>query len=296
MVGIINLVIATVCAAMFSIFFKIFEIRKIDSMQAIFFNYVTAFILGLAFSFDGTFVTNPLKERWLGPVAILGFIFIAGMVILSKSTERVGVAISTVCSRASMIIPIILSYMFVAGSKEPQWIAVILVIIGMSLTVWTGKAKENDRKFSILDVLIPFGVFLCFGLSNSINKIIQDRVVVNRAEWPDAMVNRELSMVTACIFLFAMIYGSLSFIRNRNGFQWKNVVGGILLGVINYVCTYTLMIAMKTIDSSILFPAHNLGIVTIGALVGWLHYHEKMRPHQVAGIIIATAAICWLCF
>lgn len=296
MVAILNLVIATICAAMFSIFFKIFEIRKIDSMQAIFFNYLTAFVLGLIFSFDGTLVSNPLKERWLGPVALLGFIFIAGMVILSKSTERVGVAISTVCSRASMIIPIILSYIFVAGSKKPQWIAVALVVIGMSLAVWTGKDKENVRKFSIMDVLIPLGVFLCFGLSNAINKLIQDRVVVNRAEWPDAMVNRELSLVTACIFLFASVYGLFSFIRNRHGFQWKNVVGGVLLGIVNYVCTYSLMIAMKTIDSSILFPVHNLGIVTIGALVGWLHYHEKMRPHQVAGIIVATAAICWLCF
>ncbi|MCQ2083438.1 MAG: DMT family transporter [Bacteroidaceae bacterium] len=296
MVAILNLVIATICAAMFSIFFKIFEIRKIDSMQAIFFNYLTAFVLGLIFSFDGTLVSNPLKERWLGPVALLGFIFIAGMVILSKSTESVGVAISTVCSRASMIIPIILSYIFVAGSKKPQWIAVALVVIGMSLAVWTGKDKENVRKFSIMDVLIPLGVFLCFGLSNAINKLIQDRVVVNRAEWPDAMVNRELSLVTACIFLFASVYGLFSFIRNRHGFQWKNVVGGVLLGIVNYVCTYSLMIAMKTIDSSILFPVHNLGIVTIGALVGWLHYHEKMRPHQVAGIIVATGAICWLCF
>jgi len=294
--GVVNLIVATICASLFSIFFKIFEIRKIDAMQAIFFNYLTAFILGLVFSFDGTFVTNPLKARWLGPVAILGFIFIAGMIILSVSTRRVGVAISTVCSRASMIIPIILSYIFVAGSRKPQWIAIVLVIVGMSLTVWSGNGQKNEGKFSFKDILIPFGVFLCFGLSNSINKIIQDRVVVARAEWDDVLVNRELSLVTACIFLFAMIFGSLSMIKEKKPFHWRNAVGGILLGIVNYVCTYCLMLAMKTIDSSILFPAHNLGIVTIGALVGWLHYHEKMRPHQVAGIIIATGAICWLCF
>ncbi len=296
MIGISCLVLATVCAAMFSIFFKFFEIRKIDSMQAIFFNYLTAFILGLLFSFDGTFVVNPFKAQWLGPVAVLGFFFVAGMAVLSLSTERVGVAISTVCSRASMIIPIILSYIFVAGSKKPQWIAVALVIVGMTLTVWTGKTKENERRFSIIDALVPVSVFLCFGLSNSINKIIQDRVVVNRAQWPDAMVNRELSLVTAFIFLFAMLFASFSFFRNRNGFQWRNVAGGSLLGIVNYACTYSLTIAMKTIDSSILFPAHNLGVVTIGALVGWFHFHEQMRPHQIAGIIVATGAICWLCF
>ena len=67
------------------------------------------------------------------------------------------------------------------------------------------------------------------------------------------------------------------------------------LGAANYGCTYILMLAMKTIDSSILFPFHNLGIVAIGAIVGWICFHEKMRPHQVIGIVLAAAAIFWLC-
>ena len=53
MTGILFLIIATVCAAMFSIFFKIFQLKDIDSLQAIFFNYLTAFVLGLLISFDG---------------------------------------------------------------------------------------------------------------------------------------------------------------------------------------------------------------------------------------------------
>lgn len=294
--GVVYLIIATVCASLFSIFFKIFELKNIDSLKAIFYNYVTAFVIGIAQSYNGSFVTNPLTAKWLGPVIFLGFIFIAGMVILSASTRKVGVAISTVCSRASMIIPIILSYIFVAGSKKPDWIAVALVIVGMSMTVWTGKQEQSGRKFSALDILIPFNVFLCFGLSNSINKIIQDRVVSARTGWPEEMINRELALVTAMIFLVAAILAAMPLIKLKTGFKWRNVVGGICFGIANYVCTYALMLAMKTIDSSILFPVHNLGIVAIGAIVGWLCFHEKMRPHQVVGIVIATGAICWLCF
>ena len=113
--GILFLIIATVCAAMFSVAFKIFHRKDIDSHQAIFFNYLIAFVMGMLFSLHGEVVVNPFKASWLVPVIILGFIFMAGMVLLSESTRRVGVAISTVCSRASMVIPIIVSYLMIHG-------------------------------------------------------------------------------------------------------------------------------------------------------------------------------------
>ena len=229
--GVVHLIIATICASLFSIFFKIFEIRQVDSMKAIFYNYVTAFVIGIAQSYDGSFVTNPFTAKWLVPVIILGFIFIAGMVILDVSTRKVGVAISTVCSRASMIIPIILSYIFVAGSRKPVWIAIALVIIGMSLTVWTGNQERSGHRFSAMDVIIPLSVFLCFGLSNSINKIIQDRIVVARAEWPEEMVNRELALVTAMIFLVATILAAIPLFKSKTGFKWRNVIGGVCFGI-----------------------------------------------------------------
>lgn len=301
MTGIVFLIIATICAAFFSISFKIFQLKDIDSMQAIFFNYATALVMGIVFSLsDGAMVTNPLKADWLFSVVILGFIFIAGMVVLSKCTETVGVAISTVCSRASMVIPIIVSYHFISGSDAPKWVPIILVIIGMALTIWTGSVENGGHKLKVMDILMPVVVFLTFGISNSLNKIIQFRVSSARAEWTDDMVNRELSLVTATIFFVAMIFGALLLLKkpadgSKRKFQWKNVLGGVGLGVANYFCTYTLMLAMKTIDSSFLFPFHNLGIVAIGAIVGWLCFKEKMRPHQIFGIVLASAAICWLC-
>jgi len=54
------------------------------------------------------------------------------------------------------------------------------------------------------------------------------------------------------------------------------------------------MLSMKTIDSSILFPIHNIGIVAIGGVVGWTVFNEKMRPHQVVGIVLAAVSIVWL--
>ena len=299
--GILFLIIATVCAAMFSVAFKIFHRKGIDSHQAIFFNYLTAFILGVLFSLHGEVVVNPFKASWLVPVIILGFIFMAGMVLLSDSTRRVGVAISTVCSRASMVIPIIVSYLMIDGSDKPKWLLICLVLVAMTLTIWTGK-PEAGHKYTLLDILAPVTVFLMFGTSNSFLKVLQHRVTVadTAAGLSEQVINSELSLVTASVFFVAMVLCSYSFfLKDENGqrasVSFKNVLGGATLGTINYFCTYTLMLAMKTIDSSLLFPFHNIGIVAIGAIVGWLAFNEKLKPHQVLGIVLAAVSIALLC-
>ena len=299
--GILFLIIATVLTALFSIVFKIFHRKDIDANQAIFFNYLTAFVLGVLFSLGGGAVVNPLKADWLIDVIILGFIFMAGMVMLSASTRRVGVAISTVCSRASMVIPIIVSYMFIEGSAKPKWLLICLVLVAMTLTIWSDK-PEGGHKYSLLDILAPVTVFLMFGASNSYLKVLQHRVTVNdtAAGLSEQVINSEISLVTASVFFVAMLMCIFSFFKKsedgkRSPLLLKNVMGGVVLGFVNYFCTYTLMLSMKTIDSSFLFPVHNIGIVAIGAIVGWLAFNEKLKPHQVVGIVLAAVSIALLC-
>ena len=299
--GILFLIIATVLTAMFSIVFKIFHRKDIDANQAIFFNYLTAFVLGVLFSLNGGAVVNPLKADWLIDVIILGFIFMSGMVMLSASTRRVGVAISTVCSRASMVIPIIVSYMFIEGSAKPKWLLIVLVLVAMTLTIWTDK-PESGHKFTLLDILAPVTVFLMFGASNAYLKVLQHRVTVNdtAAGLSEQVINSEISLVTASVFFVAMLMCLFSFFKKgqdgkRSPLLLKNVTGGVVLGFVNYFCTYTLMLSMKTIDSSFLFPVHNIGIVAIGAIVGWLAFNEKLKPHQVLGIVLAAVSIALLC-
>ena len=299
--GILFLIIATILTAMFSIVFKIFHRKDIDANQAIFYNYLTAFVLGVLFSLQGGAVVNPLKADWLIDVIILGFIFMSGMVMLSASTRRVGVAISTVCSRASMVIPIIVSYMFIDGSDKPKWLLICLVLVAMTLTIWTDK-PESGHKFTLLDILAPITVFLMFGASNAYLKVLQHRVTVNdtAAGLSEQVINSEISLVTASVFFVAMLMCIFSFFKKGQDGKpspllLKNVIGGVVLGFVNYFCTYTLMLSMKTIDSSFLFPVHNIGIVAIGAIVGWLAFNEKLRPHQVLGIVLAAVSIALWC-
>lgn len=295
----VALIIATIFAALFSILFKIFQIKGIDSKQAIVFNYVTAFVLGVALSLSksGPVTVNPLHEGWMPWALALGIFFYLGMIALSFSTKASGVAVSTVASRASMIIPITVCFMFIAGSAQPKWLAIAVVLVGLALTVWVkGKGGQSD---SVLKrVVAPLTVFVCFGITNSGMKLLQNNIAVTNNGLGDSVLNQRLSMLSAVIFLSALLVGTVVYFcgkkENRKPFTVWNLLGGISLGVVNYFCTYTLMIAMKSIDSSILFPFHNVGIVAIGTLVGWLYFKEKLTLQQVLGMLIAVAAICWM--
>lgn len=295
----IALIIATIFAALFSILFKIFQLKGIDSKQAIVFNYVTAFVLGVIFSLtkSGPVVVNPLHETWVPWALALGIFFYLGMIFLSFSTKISGVAVSTVASRASMIIPITVCFLFIVGSAQPKWVAIAVVLVGLALTVYV-KGKGGSSENGLLKAVAPLTVFVCFGITNSGMKLLQNHIASSNNGLNDNVVNQKLSMLSAIIFMSALIVGTIVYFcgskASRKPFKIGNLVGGVCLGTVNYFCTYTLMIAMKSIDSSLLFPFHNVGIVAIGTLVGWLCFKEKLSLKQILGMIIAVAAICWM--
>lgn len=295
----IALIIATICAALFSVVFKIFQLKGVDARQAIIFNYITAFILGciMSFNFESGIQVNPFRTGWFVFAILIGIVFYLGMIALSGSTIRAGVTITTVCSRASMIIPILVCFIYIPGTATPKWIPVIVALLSLVLIIYDGKTNKQNSN-GIGKYLMPLLVFITFGTTNSFMKIMQYNISMVNAGVPEYIVNQELSMLSATIFISAMftgiIYGTFGWKKKRSVFQIKNLLGGMGLGACNFFCTYLLMISMKSIDTSFLFPFHNIGVVLIGALSGWLIFHERLRRHQSIGILLAIITIWWL--
>lgn len=298
----IALILATVFASMFSVFFRIFQLKGIDSMHAILVNYLTAFILGCIFSMKGMGFVVPFKEDWFPIAVILGVIFILGMVMLDICTEKAGVAIATVSSRASMVIPIVVSYLVIPGSEKPDWLAIFLLLIALGLIIMFSEgssvvAANNVSKRAF--VMIVLVVFMTFGISNSVTKLMQNMIAESYAFLGDHLVNAENALSTAVVFISAFFVALISILvkpeSRHKKFAGKDVLGGIGLGTANFFCTYLLILAMRTIDSSVLFPVHYAGIVALGAIIGWIIFKERLSKPQIVGMILAIGAIVWLC-
>lgn len=296
----IALIISTVCGAFFSIFFKIFKTKKINAIQAIIFNYATAVVLGYFLSLGGKILINPLKAKWLPIASFLGIFFIGGFVIMSLSTHRVGVAVTSVASRASMIIPIVFCFYFIPESTPPKWFAIAIIFVALYMVIYPGKEHKKHSKVNIkYNIWLPFLVFISFGLCNSLLKLLQFNVS-NSGDALNPYLNQELALITSVIFLSAMFLGIIYYFIGpsniRGKFQFKNLLGGIALGGCNFFTTYFLMISMKSIQSAVLFPVHNIGIILIDTFAGYLWFKERLNSVQLVGIVVSSFAIILLFF
>lgn len=309
------LLLAILCGSLFSIVFKLGQRHGADGLQVTFFNYAVAFAFTLLpivgrVVFDpgasaGDFV--PAPSAWLLAL-VQGALFMTGFTIMDRSTRNSGVALTTVCARASLILPVLLSWMLL-GQPAPSWLPVLLTVAAMVLIVGpmgtgnTGRSGNTGRRLAAgrpsgrgATVIALLGVFFVFGFSDFFLKVVQHSVERGHSADP-VLMERQLSALTCIIFLMASLVGLtvclLSGSFRKNKVTWNNVGWGALLGFANIGCTYCMLRALAVMQTGVFYPLYNIGIVLVAALAGLLFFGERLKWAQVAGLILAVAAIAF---
>ena len=181
------LILAILCGSLFSIIFKLCQRHDVDGRQVTLFNYAVAFLFTLLpivarTVFDpGTSASDyiPGASSWLLAV-VQGLLFTFGFIVMDRSTQRSGVALTTVCARASLILPVLLSWILLS-QPAPSWLPVILVVAAMALIIGPTETRPAGRaatggpgRHAIMFALL--GVFLVFGCSDFFLKVVQHTV------------------------------------------------------------------------------------------------------------------------
>lgn len=277
------LVIAITFGSLFAILFKIFQRQGIDALQAIAINYIVAFVIGMAGSISQGFDATGI-DKWGLPATIVGLFMMASFVTMNLATRSHGVAIATIAARVAFVVPVLCAFIFLGGN-EPRWIASALVIASLAL-IFSQRRKE---KAGTLQWIYPLLVFAGYGITNFMLKLCQQ--IVANVNGSDAT----LSLVTGTSFLAALLFTILYYYMlprtQRTPLSWRNMMAGIVLGMVNVGCTYFLLKSLMVIDSSIFYPVYNIAIVTIATLVGRMCFGEQLTATQYTGIAIALLAI-----
>lgn len=279
------LLLAIVCAATYSVLFKLFACRDVDSLQAIAFNYLTATILGVVLSLGGGVESGMVLGvgEWC-LAAVMGVMFMAAFVLMARSTALSGVAVTTVAARVSLIIPVVCSYLFLPNQMEPRWVAIGVIILALIMVIWTpAKGDAKDRKGGAGGVLLPLGVFLLFGANNFCLKWAQSGLSAEGAA----------AQLSAAIFLFAAVAsgGYYLWTRRERRFSWQALGGGVVLGASNFFTTYFMFLGLESLPSGLFFPIYHIGIVALVTAVGLLFFGERLVARQVLGLVVAAAGI-----
>ncbi|MGC6428857.1 MAG: EamA family transporter [Flavobacteriales bacterium] len=263
------------------VIFRQFTIQKIDTFQAITINYLIAAILSFLFS-DLSIAKNPSLDFTLLKYAmLLGVYFIIMFNVMAKTTQKLGVSISSLASKMSLVIPVVVGVIFQNEYlSNLEVVAIVIALLSIYLTI----SSKNKTKGPIyLAVILFFGAGI---LDASLSAI----------EFEYLKTTQSKSLFMIIIFLFAFITGSMVMIVKRKKWIFKNIKAGIILGIPNYFSIYFLLKSLQSYDTSLVFPVLNISVVLCSALVGWKIYNEDLSKTKILGLILACISILILIY
>lgn len=272
------------------ILFKLFPKYKVDNLQALIFNYITAGVLGFSF-YKGNFsFTEILQANWLMHAIVIGILFIVVFNFFAFGTQKVGVAISTVANKMSMIFPTLAGLLLYAETDF-----IVYKIIGLSFAIvgiYLTSTKNGKVSFNKKYIWIILFIFVGQGIA--------DIIFNDCTKLPGAKYQTELIFVV--LFFVAALVGVLMTVGKSVGsgfkFEWKNVLWGIAVGIPNYGTLYFMFKALHSsgLGASEVYPIISMGAVLSSAIIGWILFKEKISGSNWVGILFAIIGIAVISF
>lgn len=288
----IDIIYTTITFSSMLVLFKYFGKYGVNNLQAIIVNYFTAGTLSLIVAHNNDIkisLTDIIYSTYIIPSLIIGFLFIVTFNLLAFGTQKIGIAISTVANKMSMIIPVIIGIsLFSEKLGMFKLIGIVLAISAIYMTSTKSGKLSFDKKFLPIILLIFFGQGMADGTLSWAQKFS-----INDENTP---------LFFASVFLIAGILGSVFLIYEtiKNGFklEFKNLIWGIGLGIPNYLTLHFFVRSLQSpiFESSQVFPIVNMGVIVLTALAGILLFREKLSFFNWGGILVAVLAISLITF
>jgi drug/metabolite transporter (DMT)-like permease len=280
----IYLILSILASTAIFVVFKLFERFKINTLQAIVINYITACCFGLL-SYEATInISEISNSKWFLGAILLGFLFISVFNLMALTAQRHGLSVASVAGKMSVIIPVFFGIHVYTESINVQKIfGIVLALIAVYLTAIKAKSSINIRQ----SLWLPFLLFLGSGVIDTSIKYLETTYVPENG----------IPIFSATIFGCAAIIGILILIimklKNTFVFNVKNIFGGIILGIINYYSIFFLLRALQFegLESSTLFTVNNVAIVMVSTLVGLFLFKESISKKNWFGVSLAIISI-----
>ena len=287
----IEITLTIVTFSLMLIIFKYFEIFKVNNLQAIIVNYITAGVLALVA--DGSVltnnfsITNLFQSTFIYYALIIGVLFIITFNLIAFGTQKIGIAITTVSNKMSMIIPVLIGlFVFKEDKNFLKLIGIVLAILAIFFSCSKNGKLSFDKKY--LPVIIL--VFIGQGIADSTLKWAQEFAI-------NASNN---NVFFATTFFTAAFSGTLFMMiqQRKITVTLRSLLWGVILGIPNYFTLYFFVEALSAgvFESSQVFPIVNMGVIVLTAVMGIILFREHLSKSNWMGILLALIAISLITF
>jgi len=266
------------------IIFKLFEKYKVDNLQALIVNYFTAAACGYFLLKDDYSFSYVFSSPWVYYSILIGFIFIVVFNFYAFGTQKVGIAVTTVANKMSLIIPVCAALILYPDDKITllKGLGFVLALIGIYLSSTNNGKLKFNKKYLWLIVL----VFVGQGISDSL--FMHSSLLLKPGEDMKFFITLFLmaGLSGIVILLVKSFYSPVKI-------QAKNFIWGIIFGIPNFFSLYFFLEALSsgTLNKSVIFPLTSIGVVVSSAIIGIVFYRELLSRYNWIGIMFALAAI-----
>ena len=269
------------------VIFKMFEKYKVNNLQALIVNYLTAATFSYFFLESSFTIDYIISSNWIFHAIIIGTLFIIVFNLYSLGIQKVGISVTTVANKMSLIIPVCAALIIYPNESlsKNKGIAFVLAIIGIYLSSTKSGKLNFNKKYLWLIFLVFFGQ----GVSDAFfNDFAQSFSIV---------LEKESFMFFMTLFFMASISGSIIYLtssfKTKKKLEIKSVYWGIIFGIPNFFSLVFFLRALKdpNILSSEVFPLVSMGVIIISSLNGQFIFNEKITKNNWIGILISICAI-----
>ena len=286
----IYLLLCIACSAGIFLLFRAFRGWGAHTLQAIVINYGVASLLGWTLSGGFSTLQMAWGTPWVNTAMAVGILFIYLFHLIARSTQELGVTVTSIAAKLSMVIPVAVFLVF-DPTDEPaltKLLAVGLAIPAVVLSSWKNEKQTSNRSW-----IIPLIIFLGGGLID---------LMFGWYSGPEHMIRIEFRYLFATIpFSVAFIIGLGLLLKAKIHPVPSNIdynrtitwIGGIILGVINFGSLYLLLEAFDKLplDRSAIMPITNLGIVLVSSLMAIYAFKEKLSTTNWMGLLLGALSI-----
>lgn len=279
------LLLSILCSTVIFIIFKCFEKYNVNTLQAIVINYFIAATFGFLDYNAKLSVLEITDSKWFIGALCLGALFITIFNVMALTAQKNGLSVTSVASKMSVVIPIIFGvYAYNESVNLQKLIGILLALAAVYLT--SVKAKSL-KTFQLKNLSLPIILFLGSGTIDTSIKYLETKY----------LADNEIPVFSATIFLCSGLIGvillTIKSLKTPLKLSYKPLIGGAILGVVNYYAILTLLKALQIngFESSTLFTLNNVGIVMLSTLIGLLFFKEKLIRKNWIGIALAIISI-----
>lgn len=284
----IYLILCIISASGIMVVFKIAGNQKLNTFRIIVINYITASILGFGLSDIPS--GGVIDFQWIPMAIIIGILFIIMFFVIALSTQKAGIAVTSVATKMSVVIPI--SFSIIYFNEEVNILKISGIILAVIAVFMTSYNKDKAKSRGWIIIALPVIIFIGSGIIDSLIKYTQELRLNDQGT---VLFSSVLFLVSAITGIIIGLFRKDLFSRHMLG---KTLIAGISLGIVNFGSLYGIIMALESniFDSSIVFGINNMGIVVLSVLIAMVFFDEKLSKLNMAGIFLSILTVTFLSF